>query len=200
MIRHGERLLPPHKTWTRDLAPTHTHLRFHPSSWRPLRYRRLAWHKWLFGLQSRIGFSHYATFWSDTPSRRACDVCGMFRSNSVHRVLAHCVPTQPLVCAWLSSWPSSARVATWHQTACRADLRVIARLAIPQSLYKLLISTSGGVCAARKLVGAYQSLVIDRGTVALSFATLGSSSRRPNVFGASHWGDVHTQTPLLPPA
>ena len=30
IIRHGELVLPPHKTWTHDYTPSHTHDRFHP--------------------------------------------------------------------------------------------------------------------------------------------------------------------------
>ena len=33
------------------------HDSFHPTSWRPLCFRRVAWHKWLFGLQSRQGYA-----------------------------------------------------------------------------------------------------------------------------------------------
>ena len=72
IIRSGEQVLPPDKTWTQDLVPTHTHDHFHLISWRPLRHKRLAWHKWLFGLQSRPSYHHYATFWRDeVPSMRA---------------------------------------------------------------------------------------------------------------------------------
>ena len=62
VIRHGERMLPPHKVWTHDLVPQHSHEHIHQVSWCPTKYRRLAWHKWLLGLQSRHGYSHYATF------------------------------------------------------------------------------------------------------------------------------------------
>ena len=49
VIRVGEIFLLPHKVWTHDLSPSHSHESFHPISWRPLRFRRLAWHKWLLG-------------------------------------------------------------------------------------------------------------------------------------------------------
>ena len=64
MIRDGELMpFPPHKIWTQDLIPKRSHEGFHPASWRPLKFRRLAWHKWLFGIRSRVGFhQHYATF------------------------------------------------------------------------------------------------------------------------------------------
>ena len=48
VIRHRERIPPPNKVWTQSLFPSHTHAGFHPLSWRPLRRKRLAWHKWLF--------------------------------------------------------------------------------------------------------------------------------------------------------
>ena len=106
VIRQGEVTLPPHKVWTHDLVPSHQHEHFHPVSWRPLKRHRLTWHKWLFGLQSREGFSHYATYWRDEPSRMPCAHCGNRHNDSVHGVLAHCSPTHPLVAAWLSAWPS----------------------------------------------------------------------------------------------
>ena len=59
-------MVSPHKSWTHDLVAHHTHDNFHSSSWHPLRYKRLALHKWLFGIQSHRGYSHYATYWSDT--------------------------------------------------------------------------------------------------------------------------------------
>ena len=61
VIREGEVTLPPHKVWRHDLVPSHQHEHFHSVSWRPLKRHRPTWHKWLFGLQSREGFSHYAT-------------------------------------------------------------------------------------------------------------------------------------------
>ena len=60
-------MLPPHQVWTHDLVPQHSQEDIHPVSWCPMKYRRLAWHKWLFDLQSRHGYSHYATFWRDDP-------------------------------------------------------------------------------------------------------------------------------------
>ena len=47
----------------------------HPSTWYPLKFRRLAWHKWLFGLQSRRNYSHYASFWKDECPPRPCPHC-----------------------------------------------------------------------------------------------------------------------------
>ena len=62
VIYRGELMLPPHKVWTHDLIAQHSHDHFHPSTWYPLKFSRLAWHKWLFGLQSRRNYSHYASF------------------------------------------------------------------------------------------------------------------------------------------
>ena len=103
VVRHGERMAPPHKVWTHGLFPTHTHEGFHPLSWRPLRFRRLAWHKWLFGLQSRLGYAHYATFWTHAPVKHPCPHCHRFHNQSLHGTLAFCTQTHPLVAAWLSS-------------------------------------------------------------------------------------------------
>ena len=48
---------PPYGLDTQPFPLTHTHAGFHPLSWRPLRHKRLAWHKWLFGTQSRLGYA-----------------------------------------------------------------------------------------------------------------------------------------------
>ena len=90
VIRHGECLLPPHKVWSKDSIPSHFHDSFHPLFWRPLLLRRLAWHKWLFGLQSRVGYAHYATFWNDAPSKTDCPHCHRRHNLSLHGVLAYC--------------------------------------------------------------------------------------------------------------
>ena len=58
-------MLLPYKVWSHDPVSSHSHNRFHPVSWRALRCRRLAWHKWLFGWQAYAGYTHYATFWGD---------------------------------------------------------------------------------------------------------------------------------------
>ena len=42
VVRHGESMVPPHKVWTHDLPPSHTHQDFHPLSWRPLKLPSLS--------------------------------------------------------------------------------------------------------------------------------------------------------------
>ena len=170
IVRHGERVLPPDKVWTLDLVPAHTHEHFHPSSWTPLKYRRLAWHKWLFGLQTRSGFSHYASYWKDELPTSACGHCGSRHNASVHGVLAYCEPSHPLVQAWLTSWPNPRLLQQWRSTALRRDLRIIGRLAIPRTLYQLLYRVQGGSRAARKAVGQLQRRVLDSVTSVLSTA------------------------------
>ena len=186
IIRQGEHVLPPHKVWSHDLIPSHQNEHFHPISWRPLGHRRLAWHKWLFGIQSRAGFSHYATFWRDENEKTPCAACGTHHNRSVHGVLAHCSPTHPLVSAWLSAWSVSALVATWRATAVRRDLRIIARLAVPRSVYRYLAQHSGGLRAARKIVGQFQSTVVDSVNSALCSA-IPPPSRRPCPFRPEDW-------------
>ena len=88
VVRHGEVLSPPHKSWTHNLIPSHSQENFHPSSWKPLRHHRLAWHKWLFGLQSRVGFSHYASFWRDDPPVPGAHT-------AVHHMTSACTGTCP---------------------------------------------------------------------------------------------------------
>ena len=169
IVRHGELVLPPHKTWTHDNIPMHAHDCFHPTSWTPLRTRRLAWHKWLFGLQSRKGFDHYATFWANRPSPTVCSVCHVRHNSSVHGVIAHCTEKHPLVSAWLASWPDPGAVANWRTTAHRQDLRIIGRLAVPTSLYLHLRSSLGGARAARLSITRYQATVVDNRGCPLRF-------------------------------
>ena len=102
--------------WSHDLIPSLLHEYFHPISGRPLGHRRLAWHKWLFGVQSRAGFSHYATFWLDKGEKAPCTACGTRHNRSVHGVLAHCSPANPLVSAWPNAWSALALVGTWRAT------------------------------------------------------------------------------------
>ena len=139
--------------WSDDLIPSHLHEHFHFISWRPLGHQRLAWHKWLFEIQSRAGFSHYAPFWRDEGEKTPCTACGTRRNRSVHGVLPHCSPAHPLVSAWLNAWSVSALVAMWRATAVQRDLRNVARLAGPRSLYCYLSQHSSGLKAARKIVG-----------------------------------------------
>ena len=193
VIRHGELVLPPDKTWTFDHIPSHSHDHFHPLSWRPLKFRRLAWHKWLFGPQSRIGYAHYASFWADRPSPHDCSVCATRHNSSVHGTLAQCSHDHPLVAAWVSSWPCPALVSSWHSTAHRRDLRIAGRLGVQISLYRLLRPHQGGSRAARQVVSQYQDRVLDRVTAALASA-IPPSSRRPSVFSQQDW---HTPLPLF---
>ena len=92
-------MLPPNKVWTRDLIRTHSHEHFHPFSWSPLKYRRFAWQKWLLGLQSRLGYSHYATFWKDDPPTSHCPHCAHppqpQRSRHTSVLLPHTPPCHP---------------------------------------------------------------------------------------------------------
>ena len=125
IVRHGESTVPPHKVWTHDLCPSHTHQDLHPLSWRPLKFRRLAWHKWLFSLQSRSGYAHYATYWSDKPPPHTCSHRLRFDNLSVHRHLAHCAESHPGVQALLSAWSPHAGAAlgaVWPIAAICASL------------------------------------------------------------------------------
>ena len=38
IVRHGELMHPPHKTWTHDLIPSHSHDGFHPITWHPRKF------------------------------------------------------------------------------------------------------------------------------------------------------------------
>ena len=151
---------PPHKVGTHDLVAQHTHDNFHSSSGHPLKYERLAWHKWLFGIQSRRGYSHYATYWSDASSPSACRHCQVRHNMSVHGVVAHCSPTQPLVRAWIHSWPQPSLILSWRATAHQHDLRIVGRLAVPCSIYHVLRASFPGPRAARQAIGSYQRNVL----------------------------------------
>ena len=186
VVRHGELMSPPHKVWTHDLFPTHTHENFHSSSWRPLKFRRLAWHKWLFGLQTRLGYSHYATFWKDDVPPTPCPHCSLRHNMSVHGYIAHCSPAHPLVHAWTTAWPVSSTPIRWRATAHKRDLRITGRLAIPISLFRALSAAHGGPRAARKIVYKWQESVMDKVTGALS-DYIPAPSSKPNPFTPSDW-------------
>ena len=97
IVRQGELMAPPHKVWTHERIPTHAHDGFHPISRRPLRNRRLSWHKWLFGLRSRVGFSHYTTFLKNEVPTTPYAHCGSRHNQSIHGFLAECLVSHPLV-------------------------------------------------------------------------------------------------------
>ena len=193
VVYRSELMLPPHKVWTHDLIAQHSHDHFHPSTWYPLKFLRLAWHKWLFGLQSRRNYSHYASLWRDECPPRPCPHCHLRHNLSVHGVLAHCSPSHRLVHAWLSSWPEPALVARWRSTALHGDLRIAGRLAVPCSLFQHLLQSLGGSRAARRLISHYQKHAVDAVTLALAddFPT---TSSKPNPFHSRDW--LHSSRPV----
>ena len=95
-------MLPPDKVWKHDLVAQRSEDLFHPSTWYPLKFRRLAWHKWLFGLQSWKDYSHYASIPKDECPPRPYSHCRLRHNLSVHGGVAHCSFSHPLVHAWLS--------------------------------------------------------------------------------------------------
>ena len=99
----------------------------------------------------------------------------------------------PLVAARVSSWLCPALVSSWRSTAHRRELRMVGRLGVPLSLYRLLRSHQGGSRAARQVVSQYQDRVVDRVTAALASA-MRPSSRRPSVFRQQDW---HLPLPLF---
>ena len=186
VIHQGEVTLSPHQVWTHDLVPTHQHEHFGPVSWRPLKRHRLTWHKWLFGLQSREGFRHYATYWRDKPSRMPCAHCGTRLNDSVHGVLAHCSPTHPLVAAWLSAWPSPPLLANSRSTGICRDLWIVGCLAIPRTLYRYLALHHAGLRAARVAVGKFQQNALNAVNASLE-KTVPRPSSRPCSFHPEDW-------------
>ena len=186
IVYRGELMLPPHKVWTHDLVVQHSHEHFHPSSWNPLKFRRLAWHKWLFGLQSRKTYAHYASFWKEESSPHPCPHCQQRHNLSVHGVLAHCTPSHPLVQAWLSSWPQPSLLTAWRATALRRDLRIVGRMAVPVSLYRHLCHTLGGSRSARKCIGRFQGQALDAATSALA-REVPKLSPKPKPFNPQDW-------------
>ena len=177
----------PHITYGPMGSSSNTHMNiFPPSSWNPLKFRRLAWHKWLFGLQSRKNYAHYASFWKDESSPHPCRHCHQRHNLSVHGVHAHCTPSHPLVQAWLSSWPQPSLLTAWRSTALRRDLRIVGRMAVPVSLYRHLCHTLGGSRAARKCIGRFQAQALDAVTSALA-GEVSKSSLKPNPFNPRDW-------------
>ena len=181
IVYRGELMLPPHEVWTHHLVVQHSHEHFHPPSWNPLKCRRLAWHKWLFGLQSRKTYAHYASFRKDESSPHPCPHCHQRHNLSVHGVLAHCTPSHPLVQAWLSSWPQPSLLTAWRSTALRRDLRIVGRMAVPVSLYRHLCHTLGGSRSARKCIGRFQGQALHAVTSALA-GEVPKSFPKPNPF------------------
>ena len=187
VIRSGERVLPPHKVWTHDLIPSLTRDHFHPLSWCPLRHKRLAWYKWLFFLRSRPGYRHYATFCRDDLPKDHCPHCIHRHNLSLHSVLAHCTPSHPLVQAWVTAWQQPLLLQSWRNTANRRDLRIMARLAIPQSVYRFLCSSLGGLRAPRSAVMSFEQTVLDTVNLALANDAPFPPPRRPCPFNIADW-------------
>ena len=179
-------MLPTYKVWTHDLIAQHSHYHFHPSSWYPLKFRQLAWHKWLFGIQSRRYYSHNASFWKDEYPPCPCSQCHLRHNLSVHGLLAHCSPSHPLVRAWLSSWPQPALVAGWHNTALHHDLRIAGRLAVPCSLSQHLLHSLGGSQAVKRFISHYGKNTVDAVTIALA-DDVPTTSSKPNAFRSRDW-------------
>ena len=177
---------PPDKVWTHDLTSPHTHDHFHSTLWKPLKTRRLAWYKSLSGLQTRFGYSHYATYWNDNVPPAPCPHCGHRHNLSVHGYLANCSPTHPLVQASLTAWPDQYVPRTWRATAIRRDLRIVGRLAVPVSLFRALCSPHGGPRAVRKVGHKWQQAVLDSVTAVLS-ESIPAPPSKPNPFTPSDW-------------
>ena len=112
--------------------------------------------------------------------------CGARHNDSVHGVLAHCSPTNPLVAAWLSAWPTPSLLANWRSTATRRDLRIIGCLAIPRTLYRYLALHHGGLRAARVAVGKFQHNALNAVNASLESA-VPRPSNRPCPFRPEDW-------------
>ena len=156
VVRHGELQSAPHKVWTHDLVPTHTHEGFHQLSWRPLKHERLDWHKWLLDYSPELAsptMPHSGI--QARPSKQACPHCLRHHNQSMHGVLASYDPSQPLAHAWLHSWPCPRTVARWCLTGVHRDPRIVAHPAIPRSPYVHLKGSMGGLQAACQAVGVY---------------------------------------------
>ena len=139
------------------------------------------------GLKSKPGYCHHATFWRDDLPKDPCPHCLHRHSLSLHGVHAHCTPSHPLVEAWLTAWQRPPPLQSWRHTANRRDLRIMARLAIPQSLYRFLCSNLGGLRAARSAVMSFQQKVIDTVNLALATDAPFPPPRRPCPFNIADW-------------
>jgi ribonuclease HI len=128
---------PPHKTWTHQAIPTHAHVGIHPSSFRPLRWKRAAWYKWVFALQWRPGFDAYTKFWNQSVPLRACTWCGNRHNQSVHGFMAFCKP-HPLHQAWLTAWSNHPFVLDWLLNSSMADQWLVGKAVVPQTLHASL--------------------------------------------------------------
>ena len=105
------------------------------------------------------------------PCKESCAHCSHHHNLSVH-------VSDLIVRARVHGWPRLRMVASWRATAVRRDLRIIARLAIPQSLYVHLKCNLGAPRAARKASAEFQQCV----------------------YLVSHGITVHVAATTLPPA
>lgn len=152
--------LPPHKCWTEANVPLHRHTGIHPISFTPLKRSpdSLSWIKWLFGLCWRPGWQPYQSFWSRTPSRRACLSCLAFHNTSINGTLAFC-DSHPLRQAWLQAWDKHPLVLQWLRTISTNDRVLVGKACIPLTLYHHLASNLGRA-ASRRLIFAFQRSIM----------------------------------------
>ena len=151
---------PPHKCWTEAGVPTHRHRGIHPISFTPLKRSpdSLQWIKWLFGLCWRPGWAAYQTFWSQAPSRRACQTCRCFHNASINGTLSFC-DSHPLRRAWLAAWGHHPLVLDWVRTISTEERILVGKVCIPHSLYGKLASNLGRT-GARRMIFSFQKAII----------------------------------------
>eukprot|EP01012_Entosiphon_sulcatum_P005589 TRINITY_DN1250_c0_g1_i13.p1 TRINITY_DN1250_c0_g1~~TRINITY_DN1250_c0_g1_i13.p1 ORF type:complete len:165 (-),score=6.08 TRINITY_DN1250_c0_g1_i13:795-1289(-) len=115
------------------------------------------WAVWLFGLVWRPGAAPYQSFWSDLAgaSHPCCSFCGTRHSGAIQSAIAFCVGSQ-LHAEYFRTWGIySHHVKTWYRTASVEEKKIMAKLSIPKSLYRLLTGYLESRLAARA-IGQFQ--------------------------------------------
>ena len=192
VIIEGLPHLPPHKCWTEANVPTHRHSGIHKVSFTPLKRspNSTQWVKWIFGLCWRPGWAAYQTFWTQTPSKRACTVCHSFHNASINGTLAFC-DSHPLRHAWLSAWHHHPLILDWLQCISVNDRILLGKACIPTTLYTKL-SVALGRATARRFIFSFQKALLPLLTQCLDTLTpLGPSpvhpQKRKRIWVESDW-------------
>ena len=192
VIIEGLPHFPPHKCWTEANVPTHRHSGIHTISFTPLKRspNSAQWVKWLFGLCWRPGWAPYQTFWTQTPSRRACTICQSFHNASINGTLAFC-DSHPLRIAWLTAWNHHPLVLEWLHHLSASDRILVGKACIPTTLYTKLSSTLGR-SLARRIIFSFQKAALPLLAQCIdSLTPLGPSPTQPQkrkrIWVAADW-------------
>ena len=142
-VRNNELVLPLYRVRAHDLVPRHLHEYFQPLSYY---HKRLPWHKWLFGLQSRAEHSQYASFWGDDAPLQDCQHCGCWHDMSPHSCVAG-IAARPTPSLLRGHLPGPTPTLSRHGAQLRSakDVNIVCRMATPRSHLRLRLGSPHGV-------------------------------------------------------